>query len=852
MQTTSEDQQRNQMKVNSRTEGHPPKSLVASSVDESTALRSVITLTVDGMKCAGCVSAVEGKLMNHPTVLEASVNLVTTKATVTFAGSASDAHLIAANLVETISALGFPTRVETLPGDDNAGDDGSSAWGVTAADDLQMDGRSPKSTASGIRQDVVPLAIAIGLLLASCVGHLKHLGWADIPVLSSIWFHCGLATLALAWPGRTILLDGWRSLRHGIPNMNTLVGLGMSASYGASLIALLRPSLGWECFFDEPVMLVGFILLGRALEQHARTRAKQSIEALFARQPHVARLLPVSEKTVDRSVDQPMDIGLLTQMQSVDIPTQNVQVGQWLKVLPGDQVPVDGIIIAGRTTIDEAILTGESLPLEKTLGDRISAGSLNQSGSIAIQAIRVGRETTLSRMIQLVEVAQTRKAPVQKLADTVAGYFAYGVMAVAAMTFGFWYLVGTQLWPRVLMGGGHVLHHGVMAGGGMTAETSPLLLSLKLAIAVLVVACPCALGLATPTAIMVGSGIGAEQGLLIRGGDVLEKVHRLDTIVFDKTGTLTTGHPTVTRVTSLTPDFSEDDILTLAASAEQETQHPVGQAIQYAAEERSLSLRAVHDVQTESGSGVTAWVQDAPLYVGKIAWVRQHVEWDGDTQSAIDDVEMQAVGSVVLIALGQTVLGLVVVEDQLRDDAFACVAALQAMKIDVRVLTGDRQSAAAPIVDQLGLSTDALIAGVQPNQKSDVIQSLQHDQRVVCMVGDGMNDAPALAQADVGIAMHSGTDVAIETSDIVLMRDRLADVAESIHLGRRVVRKIRQNLFWALAYNTLGIPIAAGALLPAWGLLLSPANAGVLMAFSSVSVVVNALLLRRFTQPQST
>ncbi|MEB3212733.1 MAG: heavy metal translocating P-type ATPase, partial [Leptolyngbyaceae bacterium] len=390
-----------------------------------------------------------------------------------------------------------------------------------------------------------------------------------------------------------------------------------------------------------------------------------------------------------------------------------------------------------------------------------------------------------------------------------------------------------------------------MNAGMAMGDQSPLLLSLKLAIAVLVIACPCALGLATPTAIMVGSGMGAERGLLIRGGDVLEQVHRLHTVIFDKTGTLTTGQPTVTQVVVLDSHQPEDDVLALAASAEQDTQHPIGQAILQAAKGRSLPLFPVKDVQTEAGAGLKAWLKDSPLYIGKLSWLRQQIEWDAEVQAAIEKAEAQLPGSVVLVALGSTVVGLIGITDQLRDDALDCVQSLRAMKIQVKVLTGDRHRSAQPIADSLGLSDDALITDVQPGQKSDIIQKLQHEGRVVCMVGDGINDAPALAQANVGIAMHSGTDVAIETSDIVLMRDRLIDVAESIHLGQRVMQKIRQNLFWALAYNTIGIPVAAGLLLPAWGILLSPANAGALMAFSSVSVVVNALLLRRSAKAAS-
>lgn len=818
--------------------------------------QSTLTLHVSGMKCAGCVKAVEKKLAEHSAVASASVNLVTTKATVMSRVDASNTSALAEQLADTLTAIGFPTTVESVPFDeegDRPSDNPSSEIDATREDAFQDSQAVWRS----------PLAIAIILLILSTIGHLKHIGWLEVPVLSNIWFHFGLATLALVLPGREILVDGWRGLRHGIPNMNTLVGMGMLASYGASAIALVFPSLGWECFFDEPVMLVGFILLGRTLEHRARVRAANAIEALFSLQPKTAQLLPVEQ--VQRPLDAPADTHPLSSQKHsgngkqpfddlsafkpVEIPTRQVQVGQWLRVLPGEQIPVDGEVISGETTVDESMLTGESMPVAKVSGDRLSAGSLNQSGAIAMKATRVGKDTTLAHIVRLVEEAQTRKAPVQKLADTVAGYFAYGVMAIATVTFLFWYFVGTHLWPSILMTDpGH--HAGVMDVAMGAGETSPLLLSLKLAIAVLVIACPCALGLATPTAIMVGSGIGAERGLLIRGGDVLEQVHRLDTLVFDKTGTLTKGQPVVTHIQSLDHAISEDKLLALAASAEQGTRHPIAHAIQQTAEGRSLSLLPTQNVKTEAGSGVTATIDQKSVWVGKRSWLQGILPLDERTEQAIDVFEADYSGSSILVATQAAdskprVVGLLAIEDELREDAQASLAHLQQMNLEIRVLTGDRRTAAEPIIRQLGLSPDALIAEVHPDQKAAVIESLQKENRIVGMVGDGINDAPALAQADVGIALHSGTDVAVETSDIVLMRDRLSDVAASIRLGRKVVNKIRQNLFWALAYNTIGIPVAAGVLLPAWDILLSPASAGAMMAFSSVSVVVNALLLRR-------
>ncbi|MGB3492899.1 MAG: heavy metal translocating P-type ATPase [Elainellaceae cyanobacterium] len=819
---------------------------------------ATLTLQVGGMKCAGCVKAVEKNLTQNSDVVSASVNLVTEKATVEYHVSFKEAQSLAETLVSKLTDLGFPSEVEQIERSPS-----SQADSIHDDQTLQSQGSSQRLSMAerqrqASRQQVKQLAIATTLLALSLIGHLKHFGWVEIPVLSSIWFHCGLATLALMLPGRSILVDGWKGLRHGIPNMNTLVGLGMIASYSASLVALLVPGLGWECFFDEPVMLVGFILLGRTLEQRARIRAASALESLLQLQPDTARLLPqnqaqnqapdqaASDSNSHSAPSEQFPAENLSEVQPIEIPVHQVQLGQWLRVLPGEKIPVDGEVISGKTSVNESMLTGESMPVTKQPGDRVSAGSFNQSGAIAIQATRIGQETTLSQIIRLVENAQARKAPVQNLVDTVAGYFTYGVMVAATLTFLFWFFIGTDLWGADLASQASSMGMAGMAGmQAASTEPSPLLLSLKLAIAVLVVACPCALGLATPTAILVGSGIGAERGLLIRGGDVLERIHKLDVLVFDKTGTLTTGKPAISEVKVFEDECSESDLLRIAASAEQGTRHPIANALQSAAKAQTLALLPTHSVQTEVGSGITATVDDASVVIGTADWLHQHdITWSDETQLTLDHL---AVGSktLVYVARAQTLLGVLSVEDELRPDARDTLIRLGKMGFAVRILTGDRQEVAAAIAEKLGIGADQFIANVQPQQKSEAIANLQQQHQHVAMVGDGINDAPALAQADVGIALHSGTDVAMETADIVLMRDRLSDVVEAIQLGRGVFTKIRQNLFWALAYNTLGIPIAAGALLPAFGFILNPAAAGGLMAFSSVSVVTNALLLRR-------
>ncbi|MFW6264442.1 MAG: heavy metal translocating P-type ATPase, partial [Cyanobacteriota bacterium] len=462
-----------------------------------------VTLDVEGMKCAGCVSAVERQLLQNPGVISAQVNLITRVAVVQ-----GNEQMDAATLAEKLTSRGFPSQPR------NAKQTKGGENKPSLSDRRQQETRQQRQR----------LGIAVVLLLFSALGHLNHWGGPTIPIVSHIGFHWGLATLALLIPGWEILVDGLRGLRYGMPNMNTLVALGAWSAYLSSVIALLFPQLGWECFFDEPVMLLGFILLGRTLESGARGRASAALEALLALQPPVAHL--IGKPTTSEE-------------EGIAIPVEEVRVGEWVRVLPGEKIPVDGEVVAGKSLVDESMLTGESIPVLKQPGDCVAAGTLNQSGAIAFKVTQTGENTTLANIIRLVEDAQTRKAPVQQLADQVAGYFAYGVMTIALLTFLFWQLAGTKLWPDVLMTTGHE---------GMSMATSPLLLSLKLAIAVLVIACPCALGLATPTAILVGTSIGAEKGILIKGGDILERVHQLKTVVFDKTGTLTEGSPSVTDI----------------------------------------------------------------------------------------------------------------------------------------------------------------------------------------------------------------------------------------------------------------------------------------------------------------
>lgn len=758
-----------------------------------------IALDVGGMKCAGCVKAVERQLEQNEGVISANVNLITEVAVVEY----ETRSIVPETLVEKLTKIGFPSQLR----------ESDRTLYQTA-----QENRAKRQQQE--QKQVGQLITAAILLFFSSIGHLHHLGLPYIPVLSNIWFHFALATLALLIPGRSLIFDGWRSLAQGMPNMNTLVGLGTVSTYLASCFALFLPKLGWECFFDEPVMLLGFILLGRTLEGKARNRASAALEKLVSLQPPIARL-----------------IGKQNNTQTIEIPVEQVKSGEWLRVLPGEKVPVDGVIVAGETTLNESMLTGESIAVVKTTSDLVRAGTINQSGVITIEVTGIGKDTTLAKIINLVEDAQTRKAPVQQLADTIAGYFAYGVMAIASITFLFWYFIGTNIWDSVLITTSPSM---AMAMGESLLETSPLLLSLKLAIAVLVIACPCALGLATPTAILVGTSIGAERGILIKGGDILEKVRQLDTLVFDKTGTLTIGMPQVIECISLA-DLTSEELLQLAASVESGSNHPLAKAIITAAEEKSLSFLETRDFHSSLGQGISATVAGQVVYLGNQEWLTSREV----TISEHHDLKAQFLAesgkTVIYLAIEGILQGLITIEDSLRPDAAHTIQQLQAQGLNIALLTGDRPEVAQAIAQQLNINQ--VFAQVMPADKAQLIQSLQRQGQIVAMIGDGINDAPALAQADVGISLQGSTDVAIATADIVLMQNNLKDVIQSINLSRATVNKIKQNLIWALAYNVLAIPIAAGILLPQYGLLLSPAWAAIAMASSSLIVVTNSILL---------
>ena len=761
----------------------PPKEDTSSNL-------KTIALDVTGMKCAGCVGAVERQLKNSPGVKTARVNLITGVAAVQYEAEAIDPQQLASKLTKT----GFKSEVR--PSDRSV---------VDATQKSQQ--RRQQEQQQNQRQ----LILAGTLLLFSSIGHLHHLGFPTIPVLSNIWFHWGLATLALLIPGRELLIDGARSLYYGNPNMNTLVGLGTLSAYVTSCLALWFPGLGWECFFDEPVMLLGFIFLGRTLEGRARNRASTAIEKLVALQPAMARLTDSDGRL------------------EIEIPVEQVKVGECLKLVSGDTVPVDGEIVRGEAVVDESMLTGESLATRKATGDRLYTGTIVQQGTVSFIVTETGSQTTLAKIINLVQSAQTRKAPVQQLADTIAGYFAYGVMAVATIAFLFWYFWGTQIWTSVLETESH---------GGMVMTTTPLLISLKIAIAVLVVACPCALGLATPTAILVGTSIGAEKGILIKGGDVLERVQQLDTVVFDKTGTLTVGELEVTKTVAVA-NIEPAKILQWAASLEAQSNHPLARAIVKA---NRQELLPVTELVEKAGYGIAGKVADGLIILGNEDWLQQHQIDFELGKAAIPQELVQSSKNLVYIASEKELVGIIALEDTIREQARTTVEKLQQMDLNVVLLSGDRKEVANAVAQKLNITE--VYSGVKPEIKAEVVRKLQ-ESHTVAMVGDGINDAVALAQADIGISLQGSTDVAIETADIVLMQNNLTEIVTAIELSKATINKIRQNLFWALGYNAIAIPLAAGVALPSKGLLLSPILAALAMASSSVIVAVNSLLLRQ-------
>jgi Cu2+-exporting ATPase len=782
-----------------------------------------LLLDVEGMKCGGCVRAVEQRLLQTEGVRQASVNLLTRTAWVDLEPRVDGLDGTAVDplpaLLGSLEGLGFQARLRPQEPEPAS----------------LRERRQAEQWWRHWRQ----LLVALLLLLVSGLGHLADAGrlaWAGPwPLLGSPWFHALVATLALAFPGRPILVRGVRSALAGVPGMDTLVGLGVASAYLSSLVGWLWPTSGWPCYFNEPVMLLGFVLTGRFLEERARYRTGRAIEELGALQPDHALLL----------------LG--------DGPPRQVRVGglrpgDRLRLLPGDRVPVDGVVLEGCSRVDASSLTGEPLPQAAEPGSELAAGLLNLEGSLVLEVRRSGADSAIARIVRLVERAQARKAPIQGLADRVAGRFTLVVLLLALATLLFWWLWGCRHWPEVLTmaaTAGHGAHgHGALAHGDGAAGT-PFSLGLQLAIAVLVVACPCALGLATPTAITVGSGLAARSGLLFRGGDAIETASRLEAVLFDKTGTLTIGRPLVTavRVVGAAPGSPEEGagangLVQLAASLEQQSRHPLAHAVLQEAQCRGLPLRPVSEARTLPGEGVQGLVEGSGLVlVGRLDWLARQGVTIEPAATALHQ-HLEAGGATLLAVAGEgRLLGLLAVEDRPRADAAATLSRLRRLGLRLGLLSGDRRASVEGLGHRLGLRPEELAWELRPEEKLERLL-LAHRRGAVAMVGDGINDAPALAAADLGIAVGTGTQIAQESAALVVMGEGLDGIVRALAIARRTMAKVRQNLAWAFGYNLIVLPIAAGVLLPGFGLSLSPELAALLMACSSITVVGNALLLQ--------
>jgi Cu+-exporting ATPase len=755
---------------------------MATEIPIPPATADELTLPVVGMTCASCVNRIERFLNRANGVAEASVNLATERATVRFDPAVIDRT----GIVATIEAAGYEVGRE-------AAAEASAAEAESAAD---LERRAEAGTL--LRQAVASLAI--GAVMMAVMFWPGGAPWpmADI----NRWFLVP-ATIVQFVFGRRFLVAALKGARHGEANMNTMVAMGTMAAYGYSVFVTLLPDvvmragLGMETYFDSAAVIIGLILFGRWLEARAKGRAAGAVKALMRLQPATARVLREGGER--------------------EVPIDQVVVGDLVRVRPGDRVPVDGVLIEGASAIDESMVTGESLPVEKTVGDRVIGATMNASGSFVMRAERVGRDTTLSQIVTLVEQAQGSKAPIQRLADRVTGWFVPAVIVIATLTFIGWMLLGPE--PR-------------------------LPLALTSAIAVLIIACPCAMGLATPTAIMVGTGKGAENGILIRDGAALEHAHRVTAVVLDKTGTITRGQPAVTLVRPVS-GTTEAELMRIVAAAERGSEHPLAEAIVRHADGLGLEALPVTAFEAVAGHGVRATVGGSQVLVGTEA----HLEAAGVEVSGLSLLasEIAARGaSPVLVARDGALIGLIGLSDTVKPESAAAVKRLRQAGLAVWMITGDRRATAQKIGAEVGIGPDRILADVLPAEKAAKVAELQASGMVVAMVGDGINDAPALAQADLGIAIGTGADVALEASDITLVGDDLRAVPTAVRLSRSTMRVIRQNLGWAFGYNVLLIPVAAGLLWPVAGLLLSPALAAGAMALSSVSVVTNSLRLRAF------
>jgi len=747
------------------------------------------TLTVQGMSCASCVSRVEEALTTVPGVVQATVNLATDRATVQYVPGVAEP----ADFTQAIRDEGYEVV--------DAGE-------TSDRSDVEKQAREEEKQSMKHRF-FWALAFALPVfVLEMGFLHIPTMeAWITEQVSTQTLYYVlfGLTSVVMFGPGRYFFEHGWSALKNGSPDMNTLVMIGTSAAYGYSVVATFLPQVLPEgtvhVYYEAAAVIITLILAGNYMEALAKGRASDAIRALLDLQATTARVLRDGEE------------------DKIDV--RDVVPGDVIRVRPGEKVPVDGEVLDGESHVDESMVTGEPEPVRKTEGDEVVGGTINETGSFTVRATRVGEETVLSQIVEMVEEAQGSAPPIQSLADRVVTVFVPFVLATAAITFGIWMAFGPD---------------------------PVLTYALVTAVSVLIIACPCAMGIATPISVMVGTGRAAELGVYVREGEALQALHAADLVAFDKTGTLTKGRP---EVTDLLPQNGHDidDLLRWAAAVETQSEHPIGAALVARAEERGLDLPDATDFEAVPGHGVTGTVEGRPIAIGA-ARLMDRLDVSLDGQEATADELADAAKTPLYVAVDGTLAAVVAVADPIKDSTPAALDALHEMGIEVAMITGDDERTARAIARELGI--DRVQAEVLPDEKAAAVKDFQAGGQTVAFVGDGINDAPALAQADVGIAIGTGTDVAIESGDIVLMAGDLRGVPNAVHLSRATLRNIKQNLFWAFAYNVLLIPVAAGVLYPAFGLLLSPALAALAMVFSDLFVVGNALRLRRFAPALAT
>ncbi|MFI3623128.1 heavy metal translocating P-type ATPase [Vagococcus fluvialis] len=735
-----------------------------------------------GMTCASCSQTIEKVINKLDGVQSASVNLATEKMVVDF----NPSELSSNDIMEAVKNSGYSAK-ESLSQE------------AQADLDKEKKEKHIKRMWSRFWQSAVltvPLLyIAMGEMVGLPIPEMIH------PMVYPERF--ALLQLALTIPvliiGRPFFIVGFRALFKGHPNMDSLVALGTSAAalyslYGTIMVLLGDHHFAMNLYYESAAVILTLITLGKYFEAVSKGKTSEAIKKLMGLAPKTAIVIRDGIET--------------------EISVDDVVLGDVIVVKPGDKIPVDGVIVSGTSAVDESMLTGESIPIEKKAGDKVIGASINKNGSFQFEATKVGKDTTLSQIIKLVEDAQGSKAPIAQLADKVSGVFVPIVIVLAILSGVVWYFLGQESW----------------------------VFALTITISVLVIACPCALGLATPTAIMVGTGKGAENGVLIKSGDALETTHKIETIVFDKTGTITEGKPVVTDIL-VTGSLSKDDFLLLAASAEKGSEHPLGEAIVLAAEEKGMTFKEIDNFVAIPGHGIEVEIEKETFILGnkKLMLEKQIDLLDFEEESNRLAKEGK---TPMYIANSHELLGIIAVADTIKESSLKAIEKLHRMGLEVTMLTGDNKRTAEAIAKQVGI--DRVLSEVLPEDKANEVKKLQQEGKKVAMVGDGINDAPALAQADIGIAIGSGTDVAIESADIVLMRSNLMDVPTAIELSHATIKNIKENLFWAFLYNTLGIPVAMGLLYLFGGPLLNPMIAGAAMSFSSVSVLLNALRLKRF------